>query len=101
MIKLTLLYRHPGDTQAFEHYYANKHLPLAEKMQGVARLESTKLGPGPDGSTPEYYRMAERYFSNETQLQTTLGSPEGQAATGDLSNFSTGGVTTLVGSVKS
>ena len=101
MVKLTLLYGHPGDPQAFERYYAEKHLPLAGKMQGVTRLELTRFGPGPGGSAPEYYRMAELYFSNEAQLQTTLGSPEGQAAIDDLPNFATGGVTTLVGSVES
>jgi uncharacterized protein (TIGR02118 family) len=45
--------------------------------------------------------MAELYFPSEDQLQTTLGSAEGQAAVADLSNFATGGVTILVGSVES
>jgi uncharacterized protein (TIGR02118 family) len=101
MIKLTLLYGHLVDPQDFERYYAEKHLPLAQKMQGITRLELTRFGPEPDGSEPDYYRMAELYFQHEAQLQTTLGSPEGQAAIDDLSNFATGGVTTLVGSVES
>jgi uncharacterized protein (TIGR02118 family) len=44
--------------------------------------------------------MAELYFPNQEQLQTTLGSPEGKTAVGDLPNFATGGVTMLVGSVE-
>ena len=99
MIKVTLLYKHPRNPQEFEKYYAEKHLPLAAKMKGVARLELTKFTPGADGSKPEYYRMAELYFPTEAQMRTTLSSPEGQAAVADLPRFATGGVTMLVGSV--
>jgi uncharacterized protein (TIGR02118 family) len=100
MIKVTILYGHPQDPQTFEQYYAETHLPLAAKMKGVTRLELTRFGPGPDGTKPAYYRIAELYFPNEAQRQTTLGSPEGKAAIADLPNFTTGGVTTLVGSVE-
>jgi len=100
MIKITLLYGHPQDTQSFERYYRETHLPLAGRMSGVARLELTRFGPGLDAAPPEYYRMAELYFTNAAQLQTTLGSPEGQAVVADLPNFATGGVTVLVGTVE-
>jgi uncharacterized protein (TIGR02118 family) len=101
MIKVTLLYGHPKDAQEFERYYAEKHLPLAAKMKGVGRLELTRFRPAPDGSKPVYYRMAELYFPNEVQMQSTLSSSEGQAAVADLPNFATGGVTMLSGSVES
>ena len=100
MIKLTLLYGHPEDPLEFERYYADSHLPLAEKMPGVYRLELTRLGPGIDGSPPEYYRMAELYFADEAQMGATFASAEGQAALADLPNFATGGVTTLKGFVE-
>ena len=100
MIKIAVLYGHPVDPQAFERYYEQKHLPLASKMNGVARLELTRFGPSPDGSKPAYYRMAELYFDSEAQAQTTLGSPEGKATVADLPNFATGGVTLLAGSVE-
>ena len=35
MAKLTVLYGHPEDTEAFEEYYANTHLPLAAKIPNV------------------------------------------------------------------
>jgi uncharacterized protein (TIGR02118 family) len=100
MIKITLLYGHPQSPQAFERYYREIHLPLAGRMSGVARLELTRFGPGLDAAPPEYYRMAELYFANAAQLQTTLGSPEGQAVVADLPNFATGGVTVMVGAVE-
>jgi uncharacterized protein (TIGR02118 family) len=99
MIKITLLYGHPTDAPAFERYYAETHLPLAARMPGVAHLELTRFGPDLDGGRPAYYRMVELYFASEAQLQTTLGSPEGQATVADLPNFATGGVTVLMGTV--
>ena len=65
MIKITVLYGHPKNTQEFERYYAEKHLPLTATMKGVSRLELTRFGPGPDGGKPAYYRMAELYFPTE------------------------------------
>lgn len=97
MIKVTLLYAHPADTEAFEKYYSETHLPMAAKMKGVLKLELSKFLPGPDGSKPPYYRMAELYFASPEEMQLTLTSPEGQATVADLSNFATGGFTTLFG----
>jgi uncharacterized protein (TIGR02118 family) len=100
MLKVTVLYGHPTSSADFEKYYAEIHLPLAAKMQGVARLELTKFVAGPDGGRPAFYRMAELYFPSQAQMQETLGSPEGQATVADLPNFATGGVTMVIGSVE-
>jgi uncharacterized protein (TIGR02118 family) len=101
MIKVTLLYGHPKDAPEFERYYAETHLPLAAKMEGIDRLELTRFEAAPDGGQPAYYRMAELYFPTEAQLKATLDSPEGRAAVADLANFATGGVTMLTGVVES
>jgi uncharacterized protein (TIGR02118 family) len=97
MLKLTVLYGHPKDAEAFEKYYNEKHLPLAATMEGVAKLELTKFMGTPDGQKAEYYRMAELYFTSPEQMQETMSSPEGQATTDDLSNFATGGINVIVG----
>jgi len=97
MQKLTVLYGHPTDVEAFEKYYTEKHLPLAATMEGVAKLEITKLLGTPDGQKADYYRMAELYFTSVDQMQETMSSPEGQATVDDLSNFATGGVNVIVG----
>lgn len=44
--------------------------------------------------------MAEMWFADAQQMQTTLGSPEGKAAVADMANVATGGVTVLVGVVE-
>jgi uncharacterized protein (TIGR02118 family) len=100
MMKVTVLYGHPTSPSDFESYYAETHTPIAAKMSGVARLETTKLLAGPDGGKPAYYRLAEVYFETEAQMQATLASAEGQATVADLSNFATGGVTMMIGAVE-
>ena len=100
MIKGTVLYGHPKDVEVFEKYYAEMHLPLVSKTNGVVKAEYTKFLPGPDGSSPAYYRMAELYFDGPVEMQEALTSPEGQAMAADLSNFATGGVTIVFGTVE-
>ena len=100
MIKVTVLYGHPKSPDDFEKYYESTHLPLAAKIKGVVRLELTKFIAGPDGGKPAFYRMAELYFNTQTEMEQSLGSPEGQAVIDDIQNFATGGVTVLIGSVE-
>lgn len=100
MIKGTVLYGYPKDADAFEKYYAETHLPLVSKTSGVVKAEYTKFLPNPDGTAPAYYRMAELYFDGPAELQQALNSPEGKAMAADLSNFATGGVTIIFGTVE-
>jgi uncharacterized protein (TIGR02118 family) len=43
--------------------------------------------------------MAELYFNSIEELQKQMGSPEGQAAVGDIPNFATGGVDVAIAQV--
>ncbi len=100
MHKVTVLYGHPKDPEAFEKYYKETHLPIVAKMKGVAKVELTKFLSAPDGGMPASYRMFEFYFSSQSEMAQALGSPEGQAAVDDLPNFATGGVTVIIGTVE-
>lgn len=100
MFKVTVLYHHPKDTQHFEEYYAEKHLPMARQMPELSKLELTKFESAPGGAQPAYYRMAELYFHARKTMEETMGSPEGQMTIDDLTNFATGGVTILLGDVE-
>ena len=97
--KLTVLYGHPTDPAAFEKYYAEIHLPLADKITGYNRVELSKGLPGPDGSKPTFYRTAEFWFESTAALQTCFETPEGKVTASDLPNFATGGVTLFVSEV--
>lgn len=96
MIKVTVLFGHPTDPDAFEKHYADTHGPLTVKMPYVKRIEFSKFAPNPDGSQPLYYRMAEMWYDDMDQLQASTGAAESRAVRSDLKNFATGGVTFLV-----
>ena len=100
MHKVTVLYGHPKDPDAFEKYYKETHLPIAAKMKEVTKVEITKFLSAPDGGMAASYRMFEFYFSSPSEMEQALGSPEGQAAVDDLPNFATGGVTVIIGTVE-
>jgi uncharacterized protein (TIGR02118 family) len=86
-------------SEAFEKYYEEKPLPIAGKIKGVEKVEISKFIGTPDGSKPSQYRMAELYFNSIEELQKQMGSPEGQAAVGDIPNFATGGVDVAIAQV--
>ena len=95
MVKLTVLFGHPEDPEAFEEYYANQHLPLAAKIPNIQRFESGRVRTMDDGEPP-YHRIAEVWFESAERMGEAMSSPEGQAATADLPNFATGGATFFV-----
>ncbi len=99
MVKLSVLYGPPKDAAAFEKYYADTHLPLASKMQGVNKIELSKVVGTPDGSAPTFYRMADLYFNDADHMKRVMDTPEAKATVADLANFATGGVTILVSEV--
>lgn len=98
MIKLTVLYGQPTDPEAFEVYYAKTHLPLVAEMKGIRRTELTVF-TAPEGTLPEYYRMAELYFDTQEHMESVISSQEGQLAVADIDNFASGGATVLIGQV--
>jgi uncharacterized protein (TIGR02118 family) len=100
MVKLTVLYNHPTDPAAFEKYYAQTHMPIAQQVQGVRRIELSKVTGSPDGSRGAFYRMAELYFDDAAHLQQVMATPAMQKTVADLGNFATGGVTVLVAEVQ-
>jgi uncharacterized protein (TIGR02118 family) len=101
MVKATALFGHPEDPDAFEEYYANTHVPLAEKIPNLRRYERAKIVATPDGGGLPYYRIAGLYFEDMEQMQHSLASEEGQATVADIQNFATGGVTIFFSEIDS
>lgn len=96
MVKITALYGHPADPEAFETYYAETHGPIVMKIPNVKRFEIGKAIATPGQDRPVFYRIAEMWFDSMEQLQEAVASPEGQAIAQDLPNFATGGVTLTI-----
>jgi uncharacterized protein (TIGR02118 family) len=96
MVKLVVAYGPPEDPSAFDEYYASTHAPLAQKIPGIRRFEAGKVLGTPDGTPAPFYFIAELSFDGADELQTAMGTAEGQAAGADVSNFATGGVTMMI-----
>ena len=96
MAKLVVLYKRPTDTAKFDAHYASTHIPLAKKIPGMRKYEISQ-GPvnTPSGPSP-YYLVAVLEFDSADAIARGLGTPEGQAAAGDLGNFAQAGVDLLI-----
>ena len=103
MVKLTVLYGHPDDPEAFEEYYAKTHMPMVPKIPNLIRYEAARVVATPDGSEEgggfPYYRIFEGYFEDMKSLQAGMSTPEGQAPPADLPNFATGGATIFISEI--
>lgn len=98
MYRLTILYGRPVDPDAFDRYYRDAHIPIASAMKGLTGWTMNWLQPAPaDGEPPAYHLVVDLYAESREAMQEVLNSPEGQAASADVPNFATGGVTFLSG----
>jgi uncharacterized protein (TIGR02118 family) len=96
---VTIVYKMPKDTAAFEKYYKEVHLPLvSEKQQeiGFTKVELTKFVSTLDGKKPTFYRQAELYFNSLDDLRKGTATPGFKAAGDDLAKFATGGFLGMV-----
>lgn len=90
----------PEDEQAFEDYYLNVHVPLAEKVPGMERLVLTRTADGLEGSPPAFFRLAELLWEDVAAFEASEQTAEWRAlredAGGMLERFA--GVTLTVAS---
>ena len=99
MAIVTVIYKQPKDTTAFEKYYAESHGPLLGANQaeiGFTRAELTKFESNLDGSAPALYRQAELYFPSMAALEKGTATAGFKKVAGDLPAFATGGLDGMV-----
>lgn len=97
---VTVIYKTPKDTAAFEKYYAETHIPLVVASQdqiGFERAELTKFNSNLDGSKAARYRQAELYFPSMDAAKKGIATPAFKGVADDLPKFATGGLDALVG----
>ncbi len=92
MVKLVALYRKPADVEAFDRAYFETHIPLVNKIPGLQRVEVNRITGAPRGE-PDFYLIAELYFSDKVAMDQGLSSPENQEAGKNLMSFARGLVT--------
>jgi uncharacterized protein (TIGR02118 family) len=96
MVKLVVAYGPPEDPAAFDQHYNDTHAPLAQAVPGLRNFEAGRVIATPDGSDAPYYLIAQLSFDDVPALQAAMGTAEGQAASGDIANFATGGATLMI-----
>ncbi|WP_255953261.1 EthD family reductase [Streptomyces odontomachi] len=95
MHRMTILYGTPADPAAFDHYYREVHIPIARRMKGLTGWTMNHLATDQDPSP--YHLVVDLYAESRAAMDAILASPEGRAASADVPNFATGGVTFLRG----
>jgi uncharacterized protein (TIGR02118 family) len=97
---VTVIYKAPKDTAAFERYYSQTHLPLVaanQKEIGFSRAEFTRFNANLDGSKPSRYRQAELYFPSIEAARKGIATAGFKAVSDDLGRFADGGLDALIG----
>ena len=96
MAKVLVMYGKPTDAQAFDSYYADRHVPIAQTIPGLRGVALSK-GPvmTPQGPST-HHQIAILSFDSMADLQAGLSSPEGRATAADIANFATGGASILI-----
>ena len=96
MFKMIALFKKPEDTEKFDDYYFNTHIPLTEKIPGLQRVEITKFTGSPMGEAP-YYLMCEMYYENKEAFKEASRTDESKASGKDVMKFAGEIVTFMFG----
>jgi uncharacterized protein (TIGR02118 family) len=83
-VKLTVVYGTPEDADTFDKHYAETHVPIVKRWDGVQRMELANVLGGPVGSPSPYHLIAEFWFADEDALNAALGSEAGREAGKDF-----------------
>lgn len=88
MYRLTATYDHPADPERFLKHYREVHAVLASKLPKLKNYE-WGLCEEPDGSKPAHFLVAILDWDSKEDALEALQSPEGEAGTADIANFTT------------
>jgi|SRR5579875_2340963 uncharacterized protein (TIGR02118 family) len=83
MARMLVIYRTPKDTEAFDEHYFNVHVPLAKKLPGLTKYETSK-GPviGMAGAVDPYF-IATLHFESLEAIKSAFATELGQACAAD------------------
>jgi uncharacterized protein (TIGR02118 family) len=90
MARLMVLYGTPKDAAAFDKYYFETHVPIAQKIPGLRKYEVSQGAVGSPAGDSGVHRVAILHFDNMAAIQAAFASPEGQAAVADVGVFAPG-----------
>ncbi|RST75103.1 EthD family reductase [Siminovitchia acidinfaciens] len=96
MFKMIALFKKPENTEEFDKYYFETHIPLTEKIPGLRKVEITKFTGSPMGESP-YYLMCEMYYDSFEAFKDSSKTEESKASGKDVMKFAGDIVTFMFG----
>jgi uncharacterized protein (TIGR02118 family) len=90
MARLMVLYRTPKDATAFDKYYFETHVPIAQKLPGLKKYEVSQGAVGSPAGDSGVHLIATLEFDDMAAIQAAFASAEGQAAAADVQVFAPG-----------
>ena len=98
MMKVTAMYTPPSDPAAFDEHYTAVHVPLAQGLPGLVRMETAVMVGTPDGSPAPYHRTADLYFEDMDAVGAAFASEQGRTTAADAASLAerTGSTLTLM-----
>ena len=87
MARVMVMYRTPKDKAAFDKYYFETHVPIAQKLPGLRKYEVSQGGVGSPAGDSGIHRIAILHFEDMAAIQAAFASPEGQATVADVGVF--------------
>jgi uncharacterized protein (TIGR02118 family) len=96
MAQLVVIYKTPKDPKAFDKYYFETHVPIANKFPGVPKYVVSRGRVVTPAGPSDMHLVATLQFDDMAAIQHAFVSPEGQAAAADVQTFATGGVDMLL-----
>lgn len=97
--RLTAVYAHPDNPDAFLDHYRTKHAPIARDFPKLRSFGWTVCETA-DGSRPPHFVIAVLQWDSKDDALAALASPTGEAAIADLANFAGAGVDIELGEVQ-
>lgn len=83
MARMVVIYRTPKNPVAFNEHYFNVHVPLAKKLPGLTKYETSK-GPviGMAGSVDPYF-IATLHFDSMEAIKSAFATELGHSCSAD------------------
>jgi uncharacterized protein (TIGR02118 family) len=93
MPKIMVLYPYPSGVDKFERDYTEEHAPMVtgDTFPGITKFVASKAVGTPDGSQPQFYRIAQLHFGSMDDLQKAASSESAQKAVAHAVSISSGG----------
>jgi uncharacterized protein (TIGR02118 family) len=76
MYKFTTLYHQVDDPDALERFFSTIHLPLAEQLPALNKIEVSRISHKPGGQS-RFTLMVELYFESKERLQAAFATAIG------------------------